>query len=376
MKKKDFYRPYQICSRCVMDTTDSDISFDERGYCHHCTYVEKYIISKHWYPENGLPRLYATLDQIRKTGVRNSYDCIIGLSGGVDSSYLACLVVKEFGLRPLAVHVDAGWNSEIAVHNIEMLVRKLNLDLYTEVIDWQEVQDLQRAYIRAGVANQDVPQDHAFFAVLYKMTKKNNIKYFLSGGNFATESILPSSWGHNAMDVRNLKAIHAIFGERPLRKYPTLNFYQKHIYYPYIFGFKQIRPLNYVPYNRGEAISYLKREVGWKNYGDKHHESRWTKWFQSYYLPIRFGYDKRRAHLSSMVVAGEITRDEALNQLVISAYDENQRRLDEDFVIKKLDMSSQEFARCFEAPARHYSEFANQDDIFQLKNKIKKLFDM
>lgn len=365
-------RPYQICARCVMDTTDIDIIFDERGYCNHCTFVEKEIIPRRWFPKNGLPHLNKILDTIRKDGEKNTYDCVIGLSGGVDSSYLACLTVKEFGLRPLAIHVDAGWNSEIAVHNIEMLVRKLNLDLYTEVIDWEEVQDLQRAYIRAGVANQDVPQDHAFFTVLYKMTRQNNIGYFLSGSNYATESIIPKSWGHNALDARNLRAIHASFGERPLKKYPLLSIYENYIYYPYISKLKNIRPLNYIPYNREEAIVYLKREVGWKNYGDKHHESRWTKWFQSYYLPTRFGYDKRRAHLSSMVMSKEVTREEALSNLNAPSYNENERRIDEEFIIKKLSMDSDEFANCFKRKPRLYSEFSNQDFFYKCKDIVKK----
>ena len=371
---KTFQRPYQMCLRCVVDTTDIDISFDERGYCNHCTHVEKVIIPHNWHPDTGRPKLNKILDQIRKDGEGKPYDCVIGLSGGVDSSYLACLVVKDFGLRPLAIHVDAGWNSEIAVHNIEMLVRKLNIDLYTKVIDWEEIQDLQRAYIRAGVANQDVPQDHVFFAVLYDKTREMNINYFLSGGNYATESILPKNWGYNAMDSRNLKAIHAKFGERPLKKYPLLSVYKNYIYYPYVFKLKRIRPLDYLPYHREEAIAYLQREVGWKNYGDKHHESRWTKWFQSYYLPTRFNYDKRKAHLSSMIMSNEITREEALAQLSIPSYNENDRRIDEEFIIKKLNMNSHEFTECFNRKPRHYSEFANEVLFHKIKDGIRKIF--
>lgn len=364
-------RSYQICLRCIMDTSDPEIFFDERGYCNHCNYVEREVILKYWFPENGRLHLNNILNKIRKDGEKKSYDCIIGLSGGVDSSYLALLTVKEFGLRPLAVHVDAGWNSEAAVYNIEMLVKKLNIDLYTEVIDWEEIQDLQRSYIRAGVANQDVPQDHCFSAVLYKMGQVYNVGYFLSGGNYATESILPKSWGYNAMDARNLKAIHSLFGERPLKNYPTLNLYKSYIYYPYILKLKAFRPLNYLPYKRDEAIATLQQEIRWKNYGDKHHESRWTKWFQSYYLPTRFGYDKRRAHLSSMIMSKEITRDEALEKLSLPLYDKNALRIDEEFIIKKLNMEKTEFERCFNAKPRHYSEFSNQEAFVKLKNRLQ-----
>lgn len=365
---------YQACSRCVMDTSDPQIFFDERGYCNHCVCVEKEILNKKWSLKPRPTELNKILDEIRTAGEGKQYDCIIGLSGGVDSSYLAYLVVKEFGLRPLAVHVDAGWNSETAVSNIENIVRKLNIDLYTEVIDWEEVQDLQRAYIRSGVANQDVPQDHVFFTVLYRVTKEKNIKYFLSGGNFSTESILPSSWGYNASDSLNLRAIHRKFGEKPLKKYPTLGFFKNYIYYPYIFKLKKIRPLDYINYKREEAIVLLANELGWKNYGDKHHESRWTKWFQSYYLPKRFGYDKRKAHLSSMIMSGEITREEALAKLISLPYEENERRIDEEFIIKKLKMTSEEFKKCFEGALRCYSDFSNNEKIFFIAKKIKNLF--
>ena len=367
-----FQREYKVCKRCVMDTSDPQITFDERGYCNHCTNVDNIIIPQRWFFRNELQQLNTILDKIREAGKGKPYDCVIGLSGGVDSSYLAYLVVRQFGLRPLAVHVDAGWNSETAVHNIEMLVRKLNLDLYTEVIDWEEVQDLQRAYIKAGVANQDVPQDHVFFTVLYKKTQEHGIKYFLSGGNYATESILPSSWGYNAMDSTNLKAIHAQFGQRPLKKYPLLSFFKQYIYYRFIYKVNIIRPLDYLPYKREEAIELLEKELSWKNYGDKHHESRWTRWFQSHSLPTRFGFDKRKAHLSSMIMSGEITRETVLEKLKSPLYDENALRIDEEFIIKKLNMERSEFYRCFRQELKSYADFSNQEKFFKLKNKIKK----
>ena len=365
--------PYQICVRCIMDTSDPDISFDGNGVCNHCRNVEEQFAGKKWFPDTGRAKLDAIVERIKKDGAGKEYDCVIGLSGGVDSSYLAYFTVRELGLRPLAIHVDAGWNSEIAVYNIEQIVRKLDLDLYTEVVNWEEVQDLQRAYIRAGVANQDVPQDHVFFAVLYELTIKKDIGYFLTGGNFATESILPAAWGYNASDSTNLNAIHKAFGERPLRSYKRMSFFQNYFLYPYVHKLKRIRPLDYLPYERDAAIALIEKELGWKNYGDKHHESRWTRWFQAHYLPTKFGFDKRRAHLSSMVVAGELTRDEALRRLAQPLYAPEELRVDENFVIKKLNISENEFRSIMASPPRHYSEFKNDQWFYKLKNRLRNL---
>lgn len=363
--------PVQTCNRCIMDTSDPEIWFDESGVCNHCRRVDA-LLGKRWFPRDGRPRLDAIVAMIKKDGRGKDYDCVIGLSGGVDSSYLAWVVVRELGLRPLAIHVDAGWNSEIAVHNIEQIVRKLDIDLYTEVVDWQEVQDLQRAYFRAGVANQDVPQDHVFFAVLYELTVRKKIGYFLTGGNLATESILPSAWGYNASDATNLNAIHKAFGERPLKTYKRMSFFRNYVLYPYIHKLQRIRPLDYLPYERDSAIAFIERELGWKNYGDKHHESRWTRWFQAHYLPVKFSFDKRRAHLSSMVVAGAITREEALKRMEEPLYDPEKLKIDEDFVIKKLGISENEFRSIMAAPPRHYSDFANEEWVYRLKDRVKR----
>jgi len=356
-----------------MDTSDPEITFDSSGICHHCRRVREQYLGKRWFPKDDGKRLNAIVERIKADGKGLEYDCVIGLSGGVDSSYLAYVVVKDLGLRPLAIHVDAGWNSEIAVHNIEQIVRKLDIDLYTEVVDWEEVQDLQRAYFRAGVANQDVPQDHVFFAVLYRLTAAKKISYFLSGGNMATESILPTAWGYNASDAINLNAIHKAYGERRLRTYQRMSFFENYVLYPYVHKLKRIRPLDYMHYDRDEAIAFIERELAWKNYGDKHHESRWTRWFQAHYLPTKFGFDKRRAHLASMVVAGAITREEALARMAEPLYDPHQRAVDEDFIIKKLAISENEFRSIIAAPPRHYSEFANMEWLNQVKNRVKPL---
>jgi N-acetyl sugar amidotransferase len=361
---------YQICGKCVMDTTDSRIEFDEVGICNHCKTFETEI-SKRWFPnKEGKFRLKQIIDKIKQDGKRSEYDCIIGLSGGIDSSYLA-LKVKDFGLRPLVVHVDAGWNSELAVYNIEQIVKYCNYDLHTHVMDWEEMKDLQLAYFKAGIANQDVPQDHAFSASMYHFAIINNIKYVLNGGNIATESILPTSWLHSAMDSVNLRAIHKYFGTIPLKQFKVINSFQYYFLYPFIYKFKTIRPLNYMEYNKGEALEYLKREVGYKEYSGKHCESIFTKFYQNYYFPVKYGRDKRRAHLSSLILSGQISRDEALLELEKPLYDPRELEEDMEYIAKKLSVSLSEFKKIIDGEKHDYSEFRNWDKgyIFYKKSQ-------
>jgi len=305
-------------------------------------------------------------------GKNQEYDCIIGLSGGVDSSYLA-LVMKDYGLRPLVVHVDAGWNSELAVHNIEQIVKYCDYDLHTHVMDWQEIRDLQLAYLKAGIANQDVVQDHAFFASLYHFAVQNNIKYVISGGNIATESVFPKSWHHAAMDAINLKAIHKRFGKRKLQQYKTISFIKYYFYYPFIKGMTVIRPLNFMPYHKGEALEVLKEKVGYKEYGRKHGESRFTKFFQNYYLPTKFNMDKRRPHLSSQVLSGELTRDQALDELKKPLYEEVELREDKAYIAKKLGISVGELEQLIHEKGHDYSEYPNWDAKYKFMLKVKNL---
>jgi N-acetyl sugar amidotransferase len=357
-------REYRMCARCVMDTTDSDITFDGNGLCNHCSYVVENF-KYYWFPdERGEPLLRQMIDKVKQEGRGKPYDSIIGLSGGVDSSYLAVKVV-EWGLRPLAVHVDAGWNSELAVKNIDQIVTKTGLDLHTHVVDWEEMRDLQLAFLRSNVANQDVPQDHAFFAALYNYATKNGIKYVISGSNYATESILARSWGYDAMDIRHLRAIHKQYGSRKLKTFPTVSFFRNYVFYPHIKKMQVLAPLNYMPYNKSIAIDYLEENYGWRYYGGKHYESRWTHFFQAYYLPTKFGYDKRKAHLASLVVAGEITRDQALKELEKPLYTENELAEDKAFVAKKLGISLDELDELVAQPPRHYREFPNNERKLQ-----------
>lgn len=354
---------YQLCTKCVMDTSDPHITFDAGGVCSHCRKF-KNVTSRDWYPnDEGLRRWQVMAEQIRQESKGREYDCILGLSGGVDSSYLA-LVAKEAGLRPLALHVDAGWNSELAVANIEKIVKHCNFDLHTHVVDWEEVRDLQLAYMRSGVWNQDVPQDHVFFANLYHYATSNNIRVLLLGGNLATEGIFPTSWNGAAMDAINLKAIHRKFGERRLKQYRTISFLQYYFWFPVVKRMRTTRPLNYMPYNKKEAIAKLE-QIGWRAYGRKHGESVFTKLFQNYYLPARFGYDKRRPHLSSLIVSGQMTREEATEELAKPLYDPRELEIDIAYFCKKMRITRAQFDEFIAAPLRDYTEFPNWDKAYR-----------
>jgi len=347
---------YQICVRCIMDTTDPNIQFDEDGICNHCKLIMDHR-DRYWLPdERGQAKLEALIAQIKKAGRNKPYDCIMGLSGGVDSSYLL-MKASEWRLRILAVHVDAGWNSELAVKNIEMMVTKLGVDLHTFVIDWEEIRDLQIAFLRAGVPNQDIPQDHAFFAALYRETAKQGIEYVLTGSNYSTESILPSAWGYSASDLVHIRAIHKKFGSGSLRKFPQLGFLFFNYYLPRIKRVKICAPLDLMSFNKEEAIRELQEKFGWRYYGGKHYESRFTKFFQAYYLPTKFGFDKRRAHLASLVASGQMTRDAALAEMQRPAYDPIELQKDREFVIKKLGLTAEEFDALYRAPNRAHREY-------------------
>jgi aminotransferase len=350
-----------------LDTTDPDIVFDTAGVCHHCHAFDK-DISKHWYPNaRGEELLAAKVREMQAAGRGKDFDCIMGLSGGVDSSYLA-LKVKDLGLRPLVVHVDAGWNSELAVYNIERIIEHCGFELYTHVLNWNEVRDLQIAYLKSGVANQDVVQDHGFFATLYHFAVKEKIKFVLNGGNIATESVFPRTWHHAAMDAINLKAIHRQFGTVPLKDYKTISFFEYYIYYPMILGMEVVRPLNFMPYDKTAALQYLKETIGYKEYGRKHGESVFTKFFQNYYLPKHFGYDKRRPHLASMILSGQISRQEALRQLEGPLYDEDELHKDREYVALKLGITVDELESYVAAPKRYYHEYPNWDHRY---NRLK-----
>lgn len=362
----------QMCIRCVMDQSDPEIAFDADGVCNHCIEFDS-VTRKHWHPNDEGARLLAgILDRIKAAGSGKEYDCILGLSGGVDSSYLA-LKVHEWGLRPLVVHVDAGWNSELAVANIESIVRHGGFDLHTHVVNWEEIRDLQVAYLRAGVANQDAPQDHVFFATLYRFAVDNGIRYILSGGNLATEAIFPRSWHHSAMDAINLRDIHRQYGAQPLRTYPTIGFLNYYIGYPLLRGMRTVRPLNYLNYVKTAAVMELEQKTSWRKYERKHGESIFTKWFQNYYLPTRFGFDKRKPHLSSLIASGQLARDAALAELQKPLYEEQELEQDTAYICKKLRISREQLDSFMHAPLREATEFRNWESRKRVLKRLQRM---
>lgn len=344
---------YQICSRCVMDTTDPEITFDENGVCNHCRDYDIFVAKLPGMEERE-QQLQRIIAEVKEAGKGKEYDCILGLSGGVDSSY-AAYKSKELGLRPLVVHFDSGWNSEIAVKNIENIVRKLGFDLYTHVVDWEEMKDLQLAYLRASVINADIPQDYAFISVLYDLASRKGIRYFISGYNYQSEFILPRKWVYDTRDLCNIRAIHRQFGTRPLKKYPVMG---QLTYIYHRLTKKKVDILYYMDYNKQEAMHLLERELDWKYYGGKHYESVWTKFFQAYYLPTKFGIDKRKAHLASLVVSGQMSREAALAELQEELYPADQLRHDIEYICKKLDISRAEFDKIMATPIRSHHDFA------------------
>ena len=365
-------RKYQICNRCIMDTTDPLITFDNNGVCSHCHNYDRIIktVSDADQKEKELKRI---IDKIKEEGRGKEYDCVLGISGGVDSAYLAYLV-HSMGLRVLAVHVDAGWNSEIAVQNIQKMCSQLGYDLHTIVIDWPTMKELQRAYMFSGLPNLDVPQDHVFIAAVYKYAMKYKIKYILSGGNVATEGVLPTAWGYSSEDYINIKDVYKKNRRcnKSLRKYPHLNSLQ-------LFGriwrncsgeLKSVRILDYIDYSKSAAIKTLEQEFGWCYYGGKHFESRFTKFFQSYYLPKKFGYDKKRAHLSSLVLNGEISRQDALNEMKNEeTYSEEEMLADKEYILKKLDITEKEWDAIMKMPCKSEEDYKNNKALMNAFRK-------
>lgn len=362
-------KEYQICTKCIMDTSDEEIVFDSNGVCNYCLYYDYYRnnqMKTGVEAERALDEMVSTL----KKQSKGDYDCIMGLSGGVDSSYLAWFAVKKLGLKPLIVHVDSGWNSELAVSNIENIVNRLNLDLHTLVLDWDEIRDLQRAFFNASVPNCDIPQDHAFFAGLYQEAEKYKIKGILNGGNMSTESILPNSWGYSASDLIHLRDIHKHFGSQSIKNFPVINYWKKTLIMPYVLGLNVYRPLELINYTKQGAKDLLISEMGWRDYGGKHYESTFTKFFQAYYLPVKFGFDKRRAHLSSLIVSGQMTREDALTEMQIPLYDPILLKQDIDYVTKKLGFNEKEWNVIMETPPVKHEIYKTEVYLHSLMRKF------
>ena len=361
----------QVCNKCVMDTTDSQITFDEEGVCDHCRTFETDIKPNWNTGEEGWAELQAIVQRIRREGKGKDFDCIMGMSGGIDSSYLLYLTVEKLGLRPLVFHVDAGWNSQTAVNNIEVMIEKLNLDLFTEVIDWEEMKDLQRAFFRSGVPHIDTPQDHAFFATMYKFADQYKVNSILTGANYSTECIRnPKEWMYFQSDSKQIKDIFNQFGDGKLKRYPLTNILWHKVYLPYFKSIKVITPLNYMPYIKTDAVQLLKDKFGWQEYPQKHFESRFTKFYESYWLYEKFGFDVRRVQYASLILTGQMTRKEAIEKLKSKPYDPENVRHDFEFVANKLDMTVEELQACFDGDNKTYKDYKNQESVYNLGAKV------
>ncbi|MBX3565274.1 MAG: N-acetyl sugar amidotransferase [Sphingomonas sp.] len=365
-------RPYQICSNCVMDTTDSAIAFDERGVCDHCNTFYRDIQPSWDTGEKGKAEIERMVDAIRIAGKGKDFDCIIGMSGGIDSSYLVYAAKELMGLRPLVFHVDAGWNSQIAVNNIERLVDGLQLDLFTEVIDWEEMKDLQRAFFRSGVSHIDTPQDHAFFATMYKFATKHKVRHILTGANLSTECIRnPVEWMYYQSDSRQIRDIHRRFGTRPIKNFPLTSILWHKLWLPYVRGIKVERPLNAMPYIKTDAKQLLMDRFDWQPYPQKHFESRFTRFYESYWLYERFAFDVRKVQFASLIVTGQMTRDEALAELEKLPYDPETIGQEVEFVANKLDISVDKLNGYMTMPKKTYRDYKNQREFYDVAARIR-----
>jgi N-acetyl sugar amidotransferase len=357
-----------------MDTTDSKITFDERGVCDHCNTYYKDILPRWHTDKRGEEALWEIIYKIKKEGKGKDFDCIMGMSGGIDSSYLLYVMKEKYGLRPLVFHVDAGWNTQLAVNNIERLIDKLGLDLYTHVIDWEEIKDLQLAYFKSGVPHIDVPQDHAFFATMYKFASKHKIKYILTGGNYSTECVRnPLEWMYYQSDSIQLKDIHRKFGQATLKSYPVTNILWHKVYLPYVKGIKLIRPLDFIPYHKEEAMQLLVDKFGYQKYPQKHFESRFTRFYESYWLPKRFCYDTRKVQYSSLILTGQMTREEALERLKLPAYNEETIHQEFEYIANKLGISVDELQSYMDAPKKTYKDYKSQETIYNIGAKVMRV---
>jgi N-acetyl sugar amidotransferase len=359
----------KACSRCVMDTTAPEIVFDQNGVCNFCHHYDTNLVKDVFSDKDGEERIENLIEQIKAKGKNNKYDCLIGISGGVDSSYVAYLVKKKYGLRVFAVHLDNGWNSELAVANVEQILKRLDIDLYTYVLDWKEFRDIQISFLKSGISNIEIPTDHAIWALLIKMAAKMKIPYIIAGNNVVTESIMPESWLYGSKDSKLIKAIHKRYGKVKMKTYPSLTTLD-YVKYLLVRGIRWVPILNYIPYVKADAKKVLIDELGWRDYGGKHYESIFTRFFHAYYLPTKFGYDLRKSYLSALICSGQINRDEAMAELSNPPAIQEMLTNDREYVMKKLGFSQQEFDAIVTAPNKTYLDYPNSDSLWRRFSKI------
>lgn len=354
-------KPYQICTTCIMDTSDSQISFDVAGVCKYCRHFEQ-TIQPNWHTDaRGEAQLHQCANNIKKEGKGKAFDCILGLSGGLDSSYTAYLAKEVMGLRPLLLHVDAGWNTNQAVSNIEKLVDGLGLDLYTEVINWENMKQVQLAFLKSQIPDQDLPQDAAFFSALYQFAKKYKIKYILTGSNYSTECCRePVEWGgYLGIDKTLFRDICKKFSTSN-KTFPLIDIFTYKVYYRYRYGMRVIHPLNHTPFIKKEAEKLLYDKFKWESFLHKHHESRFTRFFEDCWLPQKFGYEKRRAHFSSLIMTGQLSRDDALIRIAKPELDELTLKQEFEYVANKLGISVDELQSIFEGTNTTARQYKNK----------------
>ena len=353
-------KTYQICSKCVVDTSDPTISFNSEGVCVYCTNFEEEI-KPHWHPnETGMKKIMPLINKIKKEGKDKDYDCIIGLSGGLDSSFVTYVAKEKFGLRPLIFHCDAGWNSDLGISNIQKMVEGLDLDLVTEVVNWEEMKDLQRAFFKSQVPFVDQAQDLALFSAMYNFAVANGFKYVITGGNNSTEVVRESvDWTYFSTDMRYVRDIHRKLGEKKLDTFPICDIFKYKFYYRFIKGMRVIKLLDFYPFIKKDAIDELSNLFGWQPYQMKHYESRFTKFFESYWTPKKHGYDKRRVYFSSEILTGQMSREDALERLSSPELSEEEMKKDFSYVAKKLDWTDAELMEIFDAPNKSFRDYKN-----------------
>jgi N-acetyl sugar amidotransferase len=367
---------YQMCSSCIMDTSDSGISFNRQGECDYCQNFKSSILPAWKYGQNRISEIEPLMAKIRKEGKNKDFDCIIGLSGGLDSSYTAYQAVKTFNLKPLLLHVDAGWNTDQAVDNISKLVDGLKLDLFTEVINWEEMKKMQLAFLKSQIPDQDIPQDTAFFSGLYKFARKYKIKYVLTGGNFSTECCRePDEWGaYPGIDRKLIRSVLTASATPALPTFPIVDIFEYRVLYRYLYNMQVIKPLNFIPYFKEQAEQELMREFGWRRFEHKHHESRFTRFYEDYWMPKKFGFEKRRAHLSSLIMTGQLSRQKALELMKGSVLSEEFYEKEMEFISNKLGISVDYLKELMMSENRTFRNYGNKSWFLSFGKYVTRLF--